>query len=139
MSAVPEILEQPHPGEGNHRPAPASPRRRGIRGGLGGAIAGGVLAALLLIGIAPRVAQQHRLTSAATAVGVTLPSVSVTTVTRDTSPSSVSLPGALTAVQTAALYARTPGYVRRRLVDIGSRVRVVTYRSLPPKPPGRVE
>src|SRR2546426_1111507 len=34
-----------------------------------------------------------------------------------------SLPGALTAVQTAAIYARTPGYVRRRLVDIGSRVR----------------
>jgi len=49
--------------------------------------------------------------------------VSVTTVMHDTSPSSVSLPGALTAVRTAAIYARTPGYVRRRLVDIGSRVR----------------
>jgi len=81
------------------------------------------LAVILLTGIAPRVAQHHRLTAAAAAVGVTLPSVSVTTVTHDTSPSSVSLPGALTAVQTAALYARTPGYVRRRLVDIGSRVR----------------
>ena len=123
MSAVPEILEQPHPGEGNHRPAPASPRRRGIRGGLGGAIAGGVLAATLLTGIVPRVAQRHRLTAAAAAVGVTVPTVSVTMVTHDTGPSSVSLPGALTAVQTAAIYARTPGYVRRRLVDIGSRVR----------------
>jgi len=122
MSAVPEILEQPHPGEENHRPEPASPRRRRIRG-LGGAIAGGVLAAMLLTGIVPRVAQQHRLTAAAAAVGVTVPSVSVTTVTHDTSVSSVSLPGALTAVQTAAIYARTPGYVRRRLVDIGSRVR----------------
>ena len=68
-------------------------------------------------------AQRQRLAAAVAAVGVTLPSVSVTTVTRDTSPSSVSLPGALTAVQTAAIYARTPGYVRRRLVDIGSRVR----------------
>ena len=123
MSAVPEILEQLHPGEGNHRPAPASPRRRGIRGGLGGAIAGGVLAATLLTGIVPRVAQRHRLAAGATAAGVSLPSVTVTTVTHDTSPSSVSLPGALTAVQTAAIYARTPGYVRRRLVDIGSRVR----------------
>jgi len=81
------------------------------------------LAVILLTGIAPRVAQHHRLTAAAAAVGVSVPTVSVTTVTHDTSPSSVSLPGALTAVQTAAIYARTPGYVRRRLVDIGSRVR----------------
>ncbi len=122
MSAAPEITEQLRARKGDRRPAPTSPRRGRITW-LWAGIAGGVLAALLLIGIAPRVAQQHRLTSAATAVGVTLPSVSVTTVTRDTSPSSVSLPGALTAVQTAALYARTPGYVRRRLVDIGSRVR----------------
>jgi RND family efflux transporter MFP subunit len=122
MSAVPEILEQRHPSEGDHGPGPASPRRPGMRR-LGGAVAGGVAAAILLMGIAPRVAQQHRLTAAAAAVGVTVPTVSVTTVTHDTSPSSVSLPGALTAVQTAALYARTPGYVRRRLVDIGSRVR----------------
>ncbi|HYU88985.1 MAG TPA: efflux RND transporter periplasmic adaptor subunit [Gemmatimonadales bacterium] len=122
MSAVPEILEQRHPSEGNHAPAPASPRRRGIRG-LGGAIVGGVLAAILLTGIVPRVAQRHRLAATAAAVGVAVPTVSVTTVRRDTSPSSVSLPGALTAVQTAAIYARTPGYVRRRYVDIGSRVR----------------
>jgi len=122
MSAVPEILEQPHPSEGNHRPGPASPRRRGVRA-VGGAIAGGVLAATLLTGIVPRVGQRHRLAAGATAAGVSLPSVTVTTVTHDTSPSSVSLPGALTAVQTAAIYARTPGYVRRRLVDIGSRVR----------------
>jgi len=81
------------------------------------------VAAVLAMGIAPRVAQQHRLTAAAAAVGVSVPTVSVTTVTHDTSPSSVSLPGALSAVQTAAIYARTPGYVRQRFVDIGSRVR----------------
>ncbi|HYT05303.1 MAG TPA: efflux RND transporter periplasmic adaptor subunit [Gemmatimonadales bacterium] len=122
MSAVPEVLEQPHPSEGNRRPAPTSPRR-GTPRWLAGAIGGGLLAALLLMGIVPRVAQRQRLTAAAAAVGVTVPTVSVTTVTQDTSPSSVSLPGALTAVQTAAIYARTSGYVRRRLVDIGSRVR----------------
>jgi membrane fusion protein (multidrug efflux system) len=122
MSAVPKILEQPHPSEGVHGPTPASRRRRGSRA-LGGAIAGGVLAAALLTGIAPRVAQRHRLAATAAAVGVTVPTVSVTTVTHDTSLASVSLPGALAAVRTAALYARTPGYVRRRLVDIGSRVR----------------
>jgi len=122
MNAAPQVVEQRHARKGNHRPAPAAPRRRGIRW-LGGGIAGGAVAATLLTGIAPRVAQRHQLTAAAAAVGVNVPSVSVTTVTHDTSPSSVSLPGALTAVQTAAIYARTPGYVRRRLVDIGSRVR----------------
>src|SRR2546422_378538 len=75
------------------------------------------------MGIVPRVAQQHRLAAAATAVGATVPTVSVTTVTYDTSPASVSLPGEFTAVRTAPIYARTPGYVRRRYVDIGSRVR----------------
>src|SRR6267142_2004012 len=122
MSAAPETVVQLHARKGHQRPAATSPRRRGVKW-LGGGIAGGVVAAFLLMGIVPRVAQRHRLTAAATAVGATLPSVSVTTVTHDTSPSTVSLPGALTAVQTAALYARTPGYVRRRLVDIGSRVR----------------
>ena len=96
---------------------------RNRRLGRGGTIAGGVLAALLLAGIVPRLAQRQRLAAATAAVAVTLPSVSVTTVTYDTSQSSVSLPGELAAVRTAALYARTPGYVRRRLVDIGSRVR----------------
>ena len=119
MSAAPQTVEQLHARKGNHRPAP---RRRRIRW-LAGGIAGGVVAAVLAMGIAPRVAQQHRLTAAAAAVGVSVPTVSVTTVTHDTSPSSVSLPGALSAVQTAAIYARTPGYVRQRFVDIGSRVR----------------
>ena len=122
MNAVPELMDQPHASEGDHGSAPAAPRRRGTRR-LAVAIAGGGLAAILLTGIAPRVARQRRLADAAAAVAVTLPSVSVTTVTRESSASSVSLPGALTAVQTAAIYARTPGYVRRRLVDIGSRVR----------------
>ena len=57
MSAAPEILEQLHARKGNRRPAPTSPRRRRIKW-LGGGIAGAVLAALLLMGIAPRVAQQ---------------------------------------------------------------------------------
>ena len=120
MSAAPQT-EQLHARKGNHRPVPAAPRRRGMRW-LWGGIAGGVVAAVLAMGIVPRVAQHRQLTAAAAAVGVSVPSVSVTTVTHDTSPSSVSLPGALTAVQTAAIYARTPGYVRQRFVDIGSRV-----------------
>jgi RND family efflux transporter MFP subunit len=75
------------------------------------------------MGIVPRVTQQQRLAVAVADVGGSIPAVSVTTVGRAATSSSVSLPGALTAVRTAAIYARTPGYVRRRFVDIGSRVR----------------
>jgi membrane fusion protein, multidrug efflux system len=110
MTTIHEILERPRTEEG----------RRLI---VGGAIAATGLAVALIAGILPRAAQQRRLTTAVAAVGVNAPVVSVTTVGRATANPSVSLPGALTAVQTAAIYARTPGYVRRRLVDIGTRVR----------------
>lgn len=110
MTMIHEILERPRTEQG----------RRLI---VGGAIAATGLAVALLAGILPRAAQQRRLATAVAAVGVNAPVVSVTTVGRATANSSVSLPGALTPVQTAAIYARTPGYVRRRLVDIGSRVR----------------
>src|SRR3989442_14695009 len=119
MSAVPEILEQPHRSEGNHRPGPASPRRRGVRA-VGGAIAGGVLAATLLTGIVPRVAQRHRLAAGATAPAVVLPSVTGAPGTHDTPPPSGSLPRAPPPLQTAPIYPRTPRYVRPRSGDICS-------------------
>src|SRR3989441_11040943 len=98
--------------------SPVSRRRLGI----GGAVGGSVLIAALVLGAVPRMGQQQRLAAAVTEVRA-LPVVSVATVERATTGATVSLPGALTAVRTAAIYARTPGYVRRRLVDIGSRVR----------------
>jgi len=108
MSAVPETIQ----------PSPISRRRVGIVGAIGGS----VLIAALVLGVVPRVAQQQRL-SAAVAEGSVVPVVTVVTVGRATASSSVALPGALTAARTAAIYARTPGYVSRRFVDIGSRVR----------------
>ncbi len=90
---------------------------------VGGAVGVSVLVAALTAGILPRVARQHRLTAAVAVVSSGVPSVSVATVGPAPTSSRVLLPGALTAVRTAPIYARTPGYVRRRLVDIGSHVR----------------
>jgi RND family efflux transporter MFP subunit len=117
MSPAPKTLDPPR-AQAEQRAAP-SRRARWI----GGALGGGVFAAALAAGILPRVAQQHRLSAAVAAVSNAAPSVTVATVAQAPSSPSVSLPGALSPVRTAAIYARTTGYVRRRLVDIGSRVR----------------
>jgi membrane fusion protein (multidrug efflux system) len=100
-------------------PSPVS--RRHLR--VGAALGGSVLVAALVGGTVPRMARQRRLAASVAVVGSTAPTVSVTTVGLAPTSPSVSLPGALSAARTAAIYARTPGYVRRRLVDIGSRVR----------------
>jgi RND family efflux transporter MFP subunit len=82
-----------------------------------------VLVVALVIGIVPRMQQHQRLATVAADTSGSVPAVNVATVGRAPASTSVSLPGALTAVRSAAIYARTPGYVRRRFVDIGSRVR----------------
>jgi RND family efflux transporter MFP subunit len=52
-----------------------------------------------------------------------LPRVEVITVARSPSKSELELPGSIQAVTEAPILARAEGYVRRRLVDIGDRVR----------------
>ena len=89
---------------------------------IGGAVGGSVLLVALVLGVVPRVARQQRLAAAVADVNAA-PVVTVATVARAAATASVSLPGALTPARTAAIYARTPGYVRERFVDIGSRVR----------------
>jgi len=116
MSATPKVIELSRAERGDH---PRATRRRWVRGALGGS----VLAVALAAGILPRMAQRQRLAASVAVAGSTLPAVSVMTVGRAPAISTVSLPGALTAVRTAAIYARTPGYVRQRFVDIGGHVR----------------
>jgi multidrug efflux pump subunit AcrA (membrane-fusion protein) len=53
----------------------------------------------------------------------TLPVVSVARVRRAATTSELTLPGNITPVTEAYIYARASGYVRRRYVDIGDRVR----------------
>ena len=49
--------------------------------------------------------------------------VSVVTPARGTPPQEIVLPGTIQAYVDAPIYARTSGYLRRRLVDLGARVR----------------
>jgi RND family efflux transporter MFP subunit len=89
---------------------------------IGAAIIGVLLIALLALGIAPRRAQSKRLTAAAATASSATPVVSVSKVTTASGSPGVILPGTLQPRLTTAIYARTSGYIRTILVDIGSRV-----------------
>jgi RND family efflux transporter MFP subunit len=90
---------------------------------IGAAIIVGLLLALLVLGVLPRRAQSKRLATAVATATTAVPVVSVVRVTTAPSSPTVILPGTLQPTLTTAIYARTSGYLRRILVDIGSRVR----------------
>src|SRR5213594_1318450 len=81
-----------------------------------------LFAALLVIGIVPRLRDQSERVAAATAPDAGVVSVGVVPPTRADGPIDLVLPSNLQAIEEAALYARTSGYVRERHVDIGDRV-----------------
>jgi membrane fusion protein (multidrug efflux system) len=81
-----------------------------------------VLVAALVLGIAPRVGRQKQV-AAVVAENTAVPTVSVTTVQPATGASTTSLPGTLTPIETAPIFARATGYISRLPVNIGSRVR----------------
>jgi RND family efflux transporter MFP subunit len=81
-----------------------------------------VMVAALVLGIAPRVGRQKRV-AAVVAENTAVPAVSVTTVQPATGASTASLPGTITPIETAPIFARATGYIRRLSVNIGSRVR----------------
>jgi RND family efflux transporter MFP subunit len=82
-----------------------------------------LLLSLLAAGVLPRRAQSKRLDAAVATVTAAIPVVSVVQVTTAPSNPTVILPGTLQPMLTTSIYSRTPGYIRRILVDIGSRVR----------------
>ncbi|MGH7373483.1 MAG: efflux RND transporter periplasmic adaptor subunit [Candidatus Rokuibacteriota bacterium] len=81
-----------------------------------------LLVALLVIGVVPRLRQSAELVAASTAPDVGLASVSVVSPQPTNGPTDLLLPSSIQAIEEAALYARTNGYVRERYVDIGDRV-----------------
>lgn len=81
-----------------------------------------VMVAALVLGIAPRVGREKRI-AAVVAENSAVPTVSVTTVQPATGASTTTLPGTVTPIETAPIYARATGYIRRIRADIGSRVR----------------
>jgi RND family efflux transporter MFP subunit len=93
--------------------APRSLKKIGIGAGL-------VAVAVVGIGIGSRMRADQRLE--AVAVGNETPSVNVIRAKRSNAGTGLVLPGNIQALNSAALFARTNGYVRRWLVDIGDRV-----------------
>ncbi len=81
-----------------------------------------LLAGLVVIGIVPRVRQNAELVAASTAPDAGILQVSVAPPKRADGPVDLVLPSNIQAIEEAAIYARTSGYVRERYVDIGTRV-----------------
>jgi RND family efflux transporter MFP subunit len=91
-----------------------------------------VLIALLLailivvgffVGYLPRQRREAVLAAESKETGRTLPVVNVSRVTRSEGKSLLVLPGNIQAVTEAAILARATGYIRKRYVDIGDRVK----------------
>jgi RND family efflux transporter MFP subunit len=101
--------------------APPRPTRRGIvLGLLGGMVALGLLVAA---GVVPRVSARAAANREWTRAAAETPKIATTTPVRATPVHTVTLPGSLQPVQETTVYARTNGYVRRYLVDIGDSVK----------------
>src|SRR5262249_12202076 len=79
-------------------------------------------AALLLVGVVPRVRARFERERDAQARAEALPRVAITRA-RPAPGSDLSLPGSALPLQQATIYARVNGYLERRLVDIGDTVR----------------
>jgi membrane fusion protein, multidrug efflux system len=111
-------VSPPLPPAPSATPPPDAPRR--LR--LTTIVVLAVMAAALVLGIAPRMGRQKQV-AAVVAANTALPTVSVTTIQPATGPSTATLPGTLTPIETAPIFARATGYIRRIRVNIGSRVR----------------
>ena len=81
-----------------------------------------VLGAMFLAGYLPRLKRESGINREAQDEEASLPIVNVVTVKRSPSNSELQLPGNVTPLTEAFIYARASGYVKRRYVDIGDRV-----------------
>jgi RND family efflux transporter MFP subunit len=100
-------------------PADQGPDGRTLkRVGIGAAI---VALIVIVIGVTARISATNELRR--TAADASMPTVSVIMPTVDADGSKLLLPGNVQAFNSAAIYARTNGYVRRWLADIGDKVR----------------
>lgn len=109
-----------HRDDGGQPPPSRHARRRLVIGAVAIVV---LLMLLLAAGVAPRIARGKRLSAAVATATAAVPVVSVVRVVTAPSSPTVILPGTLQPRLTTAIYARTPGYLSRILVDIGSRVR----------------
>jgi RND family efflux transporter MFP subunit len=88
------------------------------------AVGAGVLAlALLTVGTVPRVLRHRALVAEAGAATATLPMVTVAEVRRGDVNGQLAMSASVAGLHETGLYARSNGYVRRLLVDMGTPVR----------------
>lgn len=100
-------------------PAEAGPDNRTLkRVGIGAAV---VALAIVGVGVASRINATNELRS--TAEDAAIPTVAVVSPVMGDGNGTLTLPGNVQAFNSAAIYARTNGYVRRWLADIGDHVR----------------
>jgi RND family efflux transporter MFP subunit len=83
---------------------------------------GAVLAALLVIGIVPRLQRNAEINASAKETKTDALTVNTVKPHRADAKADFTLPGSIQAVQETAVYARTSGYLSQRLADIGDRV-----------------
>ena len=82
-----------------------------------------VVAALLLAGWLPRRQRTQEVNAKAEEEKTTPPVVQVMTVHKASATEQLTLPGTVTPVSVAHIYARAAGYVKKRYVDLGDKVR----------------
>jgi multidrug efflux pump subunit AcrA (membrane-fusion protein) len=82
-----------------------------------------VFGLILILGYIPRFRNKEAIASAAKRQQEAVPAVAVTAAVRSKSSAELSLPGSTAAQVEAPIYARASGYVSKRLVDIGDRVK----------------
>src|SRR5262249_6788096 len=104
--------------------APARRRRRGFLQLTAFLLAAGsAMGGLLATGTLPRIRQEAELHAASAALLTAAPRVRVITPQRAPGATDMVLPGDVTAYQETGIHARTNGYLKRYLVDIGDRVK----------------
>ena len=82
-----------------------------------------VVGAALLIGWLPRLKRDREVAAKANTMRTSLPVVEVQTVGAASSEQGLTLPGTVTPLEAAHIYARASGFFERRYVDIGDNVR----------------
>jgi multidrug efflux system membrane fusion protein len=82
-----------------------------------------ILGALLATGIMPRLRRQAEIQALVESAATSVPAVRVMTPPRAPARAELTLPGNVQAILDTAIHARASGYLARRLVDIGDRVK----------------
>ena len=82
-----------------------------------------VVGAALLVGWLPRHKRDREIAAKANTERTSLPVVEVQTVGAATSDQQLTLPGTITPLEAAHIYARASGFFERRYVDLGDKVR----------------